>query len=313
MIYAITFNPALDISGKVDRLIPNEKCYVHHEIQTPGGNGINAGIIASRLNGNVLLSGFVGGNNGKMISRLLKKEKLKQKFISINGDTRINVTISEGNSHKQTRLSFAGPQILKNEWSQLLRILKKAKPGKDLVLLGGSLPPGVSVLMVSSLVLSLRQKNVFCMVDMPGESLKKIIRSRPHFIKPNLQEFQDLTKTNVTSLKSVLGVAKDLNKFIPLICISSVEGGALLVNKKEAWFGKTPKISIHSTVGAGDSMVGAMAALLSKNPDTPLCDLLKLGLAASCATLTCSGLTLGSFQSVKSFEQKVRVKNIKDS
>jgi len=49
-----------------------------------------------------------------------------------------------------------------------------------------------------------------------------------------------------------------------MICVSSVEGGALLVTRNGSFFGRAPKISIHSSVGAGDSMVGAMIAQLYK-------------------------------------------------
>lgn len=309
MIYTITFNPALDVSGVVDNLVPNEKSYVHDEVYTPGGNGVNAGIIAHRLGAKVLLTGFVGGANGDVICSLLDKQKIHHRFIGIKAGTRMNLTVSNKKDHKQTRLSFPGARVRSAEWEKLITFLKNIKD-EDLVIIGGSLPPGIPSEKVSTLIRLLVKKNIFCMVDSPSSSLQKMLKAKPSFIKPNLKEFQELTRTKASSIKSVLKEIRKLNKKIPLICVSSVEGGAILANENEAWFGETPKLSVRSTVGAGDSMVGAMATLLALNPKTSLSDLLKIGLAASCATLSEPGMTLGSKEAIREFIPKIKVRNL---
>lgn len=309
MIYTITFNPALDITGVVENLIPNEKSYVTNVIHTAGGNGINAGIIAARLGTKVRLTGFVGGDNGNQLKALLDQQKLDHNFVSIHSNTRMNVTVSNRSTHKQTRLSFPGPKITAGEWKDLIAVLGMIKSG-DLVIIGGSLPPGVSALKVASIVRSLNKREVRCVVDMPAVALGTVLKAKPYLIKPNLQEFQELTKTKAVTIKEVLKAAKNLQNQVHLICVSSVEGGALLIGRGEVWFGKTPKLSIKSTVGAGDSMVGAMASMLALVSDAPLADMLRTGLAASSASLSEPGLTLGSKKSIKSFISKIRIREI---
>ena len=309
MIYTVTFNPALDIGGTVDQIIPNEKSYVINEIHHPGGNGINAAIIIHRLGSEVNATGFLGGTNGSEIERLLNEEKLKHSFIKISGNTRMNVTVSSRKTHKQTRLSFAGPKIESDEFKKLYNLINKAKP-QDLVLIGGSLPPGISTKHIIQILKDLKKKNILCMVDMPGKLLNEIISSKPYFIKPNLIEFQELVGKKVKSIKSILPLVRQLNTLVPLICVSSVEGGAILVTKNEAWFGKIPKVKILSTVGAGDSMVGAMATRLAIDKDTSVEKLLRLGLAASCATLTNDGMVLGSNKMIKNYLSKILIKKI---
>ena len=53
-------------------------------------------------------------------------------------------------------------------------------------------------------------------------------------------------------------------KEIPYVVISLGGDGALLVCEKGIYQGKPPKIEIASTVGCGDSMVGAFAVALEK-------------------------------------------------
>ena len=309
MIYTVTFNPALDVSGVVEEIIPDEKCYVNNEIKCAGGNGINAGIVASRLGAKVLLTGFLGGVNGQEIRRLLNEEKNICRFISIENETRMNVTISNLQTNKQTRLSFPGPRIHKLEWSRLRSYLEGLESRNRIMIIGGSLPPGVSSSMVNSLVRDLSAKGFYVMVDMPSQNLKRIIKAKPDFIKPNLKEFQELTHSRVYKKASVIKMIRGLLDYVPLICVSSVEGGAILASKDEAWFGITPKLSIRSTVGAGDSMVGAIATELIK-PEYRLNRALQLGLAASCATLTEPGLTLGQKSSIEKFFTKIKIQKL---
>ena len=312
MILTVTLNPALDISGVVPELIPNEKAYVTQEVRMPGGNGINAGRIAHRLGSQVLATGFMGGMSGAELKGMLDQEKLKHQFVSIAGSTRTNITISLEEGYEQTRLSFPGPRIRKSEMDSLAESVRRRSP--KLLVIGGSSPAGVSVQYLKKLVKESKQKNVPVFVDVPGALLKDVIKSAPLFIKPNLTEFQEMTGTRSKKIKDVIQAARTFSSLIPLQCISSVEGGALLVTKEQAWFGKTPEIKVQSTVGAGDSMVGAMAhAFVTSGGilnERNLEMMLRLGLAASCATLTNKGLSMGSRKSILSYVPKIHIRRI---
>lgn len=296
-IYTVTLNPALDISGVVDCLKPNEKNYVHEEIRTPGGNGINAAIIAWRLGADVEATGFLGGQTGDEIEKLIDIEKLQHNFISIEDKTRMNITVTDRSKGQQTRLSFPGPQVNPQERQRLEQYLQTIRT-KDFVLFGGSLPPSLTSTDLSQMVQDLINNEIVCFVDVPGEILAHVIDKQPYFIKPNLTEFQILTGTNVDSISSVLPIIRELNQKVSLVCVSSVEGGAILARKDEVWFGKIPDVEIKSSVGAGDSMVGGMMALLQRNRDAPVESLLREGLAAACATLTETQLNLGTRNSI---------------
>lgn len=322
MIYTITPNPALDIGGSVDQLIPDEKNYVSDETRSAGGNGINAARIAHQLRARVIAVGFLGGSTGDEIKRLLVRENIKHHFVQTVGSTRINLTISNRNAHSQTRLSFPGPNVKRSEVTTLQRFCSRLKQN-SIVVMGGSLPKGVSPKDIGVLVERLRLRGHLCIVDMPGPCLKSIISSRPFFIKPNLREFQELVGTDVKSVRSVLPIARRLAETVSLVCVSSVEGGALLVTKNKAWFGKTPEVKVRSTVGAGDSMVGAMSAELWHNKiqniepenidvflDENGSEILRCGLAAACATLVKPGMVMGDRRSILRYRPLINIQEL---
>lgn len=304
-VCTITPNPALDLGGTVDDLKPNEKSYVSDPTRWPGGNSINVARVLTRLKVPVVATGFLGGSIGQEIKDLLAQEKVKHRFVEIAGHTRINITISNNSNHKQTRLSFPGPTIQRNEKNELFRSLK-SRSNMSLMVIGGSLPKGFTEMDITHLLKIARSKDIRAVVDCPGKILKKIISQRPFLIKPNLVEFQDLIGHRVTSLRSVLEQARKLLDLVPIICVSSVEGGTLMVSKERSYFGRIPPVKIRSTVGAGDSMVASIVAQLHQN-NNDLGDLLRWGLAASAATLSVPGTALGQAEQIESLYQKTKV------
>lgn len=317
MIWTVTPNPALDLSGVVDALVADEKNYVDRELRSPGGNAINAARVIHRLGVAVTATGFLGPSVGAEVRRLLEAEGLRTRFVPVAEDTRINVTVSNRATHHQTRLSFPGPHVTPAEFARLRTLLSRASP--SLAVIGGSLPPGVNIGAIVRLMETLRRRRVETVLDVPGAILKPLLRARPILIKPNLEEFHALTGTRVRSLSAVIREARRLRPAPVLTCVSSVAGGAVLIGETRAWFGKTPPLRSRSSVGAGDSMVGAMAAKLLERRLTSRealseseegAELLRWGLAAACATLTTPGTQLGSAREILRFLPKIAISEV---
>lgn len=317
MIFALTPNPALDLSGVVDHLIPDEKNYVQEELRCPGGNAINVSRLLTRLKVPVTAIGFLGQSVGSEIRTLLDKEKVKHKFVEIAGNTRISVTVLNLKSNHQTRLSFHGPQIQAIENKKLKEQVQKI-PQSSILIIGGSFPPGFTTFHANNLIRSTKLRGIPIIVDVPGKLMTKIDVSELLLIKPNLSEFQDYVGSKVKSISAVAQLARSLAINVGLVCVSSVEGGALLVSRDFAWFGIIPKIKVKTTVGAGDSMIAGMSAVLWKkkitikncNNDDLIPELLRHGLAAAAATLITSGSELGEVITIKNFVKKISIRKI---
>ena len=318
-IYTLTPNPALDLGGIVKRIIPNEKNYVQAETRFPGGNAINVARLLTRSSIPVCATGFLGGSIGLEIQKLLDEEKVAHDFIKIKGDTRISLTVSSQKTHQQTRLSFSGPEIQNDEIKFLYKRISKIPRGSWLVI-GGSLPPGFYPSHLNQIIQAAKKRDLLIILDAPGLILKKIQLQGVVLIKPNLLEFQELIERKVESIPAIIKAAKKLTSKIDLVCISSVEGGALLVSKDSVWFGKPPKIKIRSTVGAGDSMLAGILAELWKhklNPSNHNYDqlgskLLQNALAFAAASLATEGTQLGNARDIHRLYSKISVHQIID-
>jgi 1-phosphofructokinase family hexose kinase len=316
IIYTLTPNPALDLCGIVERITPNEKNYVFAETRFPGGNAVNVARLLTKFSIPVCATGFLGGGVGHEVQKLLDLEHAAHNFVEIKDDTRISITVSSQKTHQQTRLSFSGPKIQKDEINSLMKRIYKIHRGSWLVI-GGSFPPGFHPSHVNKIIRVAKNRGILIALDVPGPLLRKVNLNGVVFIKPNLIEFQELIGKKVESITSIIKAAKKLTKKVDLVFVSSVKRGALLVSKNSVWFGLPPKVQIRSTVGAGDSMVaGILAELWRQQADSePNYEqmgpqLLQKGLAFATATLATEGTQLGNVRDVSKFYSKVSIRQI---
>ncbi|MFL5814916.1 MAG: 1-phosphofructokinase family hexose kinase [Bdellovibrionia bacterium] len=311
MIYTITPNPALDTCGVVDRLVPDEKNYVSAVTNFPGGNGVNVARVLTRLKVECVASGFLGGSIGEELFGALRREKVQCDFVEIEGHTRMSVTVTQSKTGCQTRLSFPGPVIRKSEALALSKKVRNME-ASSILMCGGSLPGNYSVQDLVKLLKLAKSQGLRLVVDCPGKLLRPLIEAQPSLIKPNIVEFQQLMGKKLHSVETLARSAKTLLKQVQLVCVSSVDGGALLVTQKGTWYGKGKSIKACSTVGAGDSMVAGMISRMTLNDDwdelAP--ELLRRGIAAGMATASQPTGYLGQATDIQKFSGQVRIKRI---
>lgn len=310
-IYTLTPNPALDLSGHVNAIIPNEKNYVHHPRLDPGGNGINAARIARRLGSRPVLLGFLGGATGVQLRQLLKKEGLRQRFTDIRATTRTNVTVSNDQTHQQTRLTFPGPEIRASEVRQLIHEIAGLR-GPGILVLGGSAPGGCTADFYTSMIRVAQKADLSLIVDVPVNEMKKILSNSKNkllLIKPNQVEFEELVQEENLNEAGMVRLARPLLDRVEVVCVSLAERGALVVLREGAWLIRPPRVHTRGTVGAGDSMVGAMTSRLARSrwrDVENVLDAARWGVAAGAATATTEGTSLGSAKLIRELYAKAR-------
>lgn len=318
-IYTVTPNPALDLSGIVHEIRPNEKNYVFRERRDPGGNGINASRVITRLakfsafhSVKTLALGFLGGCIGQEINSLLKVEKVPQAFTPIRESTRANTTISNKKTHKQTRLTFHGPEISSRERNALLKKIQKTCKKPGILILGGSLPLGCPVSVYEHINTIAHRNGLGVVIDVPAPLLKKVTRFtyKPLILKPNQNELEGWIGHSLKSDAALKSAAQKLARTCSLCVVSLAERGALFATEKQVFFAKAPRIQARGTVGAGDSMLAGIVSVLAsvgvttsatfenlerENPPTfeeVLYECARWGLACGAATATSVGTSL---------------------
>jgi len=290
-IVTVTFNPAIDKSTTVTELIPEKKLSCTNPVYQPGGGGINVARVIARLGGEVTALYLAGGYSGNAFSDLLEKESIKSIVTQTVGQTRENLVVLETSTGRQYRFGMPGPEIAQLEWQQCLHSLRSI-PEIDYIVASGSLPPGIPNEIFEELAAIAKHKKAKLIIDTSGEALKKAVAAGIYLIKPNLRELSMLIGKELLSEQNIIESASALIKTgkCEVVVVSLGANGAILVTEKESLKIIPPAVTVKSTVGAGDSMVGGIVMLLARGQS--LAEAFKYGIASGTAATLNSGTEL---------------------
>ncbi|GIJ45474.1 hypothetical protein Val02_23600 [Virgisporangium aliadipatigenens] len=183
MILTVTLNPALDITYGVDTLTRHGTHRVRAVAARPGGKGLNVAGVLRQLGEPVHATGLLGGATGAEVAGLL--DGVPHTFTPIAGTTRRTVTVVDGDA---TGFWEPGPAVTADEWLSFVDAFAALLRDAAVVVLSGSVPPGVPADGYAALVVLARQAGVPVILDADGDPLRHGLAAGPDVVKPNAAE-----------------------------------------------------------------------------------------------------------------------------
>lgn len=202
-------------------------------------------------------SGFLGKDNQDGFQLLFSELGIANRFQVVPGRTRINVKLTEKDG-EVTDFNFSGFEVTKPDWDRFVTDSLSWLGQFDMVAVSGSLPAGVNPDDFTDWMKRLRSQCPCIIFDSSREALVAGLKTSPWLVKPNRRELEIWAGRPLPALGDVVEAAHALrDQGIAHVVISLGAEGALWVNASGAWLAKPPACDVVSTVGAGDSMVGA--------------------------------------------------------
>ena len=275
MIYTVTLNPALDKTVEIPSLAIDSVNRITAMRTDPGGKGINVSKVIHKLGGKSVAAGILGGATGRAIRSALEEMGLETAFCFVEGETRTNLKVVDPVSTLLGRLS-AG----------------------DIVALSGSLPKGAPEDTYRTWVAACRERGAKTILDADGPLLAAGLEASPYLIKPNNHELSRLLGRELKTKEELAEAARGLmaRYGIARVVVSMGGDGALYATEKETLYAEGLKVPVGSTVGAGDSVVAALA--LAEERGLGLEDTVRLSMATGAANVMCSGTQAAEYETV---------------
>ena len=279
MIYTITLNPALDYSletSKFDlgKLNLSEKAYF-----LGGGKGINVSKVLKNFNVESTAIGFLGGFTGNFIKEELKEKNIKEDFVEVLGNTRVNIKIKTGEI--ETEIAGLSPEINENHVLALKEKLGNIQDG-DILVLSGSVPKSLKTTIYKELVEGL-DKDIKVILDTRGDAFVETLKVKPFLVKPNHHELEEFCGKELHSIEEIVEGARTIQKLgVQNVIVSMGKDGSILLTEDSVYKGNVPKGTLKNSVGAGDSMVAGLVSKLAQGES--LLEAYKFGIASGSAT-----------------------------
>ncbi len=264
-VVCVTFNPAIDHTVFVERLVPGTVHRADRSHRQAGGKGVNVATMLALGGAQVAVSGFLGEDNPSLFEKHFRAHGLRDDFVRVAGETRTGIKIVDTTADETTDLNLPGPQPTAAQCDALLSsLLSHARPGLWFVL-AGSLPSSVTLDYYTTLIRTLRATGARVAVDTSGPALAAAVAAGIDLAKPNAHELAELLGRAPTDFTETLAAARALRREkVPYLVVSLGHEGALFLTPDAELMAGAPPVRVVSTVGAGDSLLaGFLQGLLT--------------------------------------------------
>ncbi|MGN0983473.1 MAG: 1-phosphofructokinase [Gemmiger sp.] len=294
MIYTVTLNPALDKTVEIPHFAVDTVNRITSIRTDPGGKGINVSKVIAKLGGTSKAMGILAGASGHAIADQLTQRGLDCEFCFVDGETRTNLKIIDPEGHTNTDINEPGIQVTESILNGLLWRLTSMLQTGDIVVLAGSLPAGAPRDTYRKWAAECKRMGAKVFLDADGDLLAEGIQAAPYLVKPNNDELSRLVGRPLETVEELRAAAETLlTTGIQLVVVSMGGRGALYVTRERALYADGLKVKVGSTVGAGDSVVAAMA--YAADCGKTLEEAVVLSTATGAANVMCSGTQAAEF------------------
>ena len=290
MILVVNLNASVDKRYEMINLNKGSVMRARSVENTPGGKGIHVANVATILDEECLVTGFLGGQTGEFIEEKLNEYNIKSDFVKIKGETRECLAIITDDSI-QTEILEPGPVIDEEEQVKFIEKFNELSESANIIVISGSIPQNIEVTFYRGLIEIANKKNKRVLLDTSGMILDEGIKGKPYFIKPNRDEIEALTGRKIECTNDAINEIKYFqNEGIEFVVISLGEEGSVVGFNKKIYKVSVPKVNAINPVGSGDSYVAGIAIGLARNYEIE--DILRL--ASACGTANAMEKETGS-------------------
>ena len=306
MIYTVTLNPALDKTVEIPDFAPGRVNRITALRTDPGGKGLNVSKVIAKLGGDSEAFVLLGGSAGRAVATALEGLGVRCHIAWGEGETRTNLKIVDPVRRINTDINetgFAVPSALTD--GLLERLAAVVHPG-DIVVLSGSLPPGAPADTYAAWITRCKAAGARVFLDADGAALAEGLRAKPFLVKPNDEELSRLLGRELRTHAELAQAARTLtSRGVERVVVSLGAEGALFVDASSTVYAPGIPVPVGSTVGAGDSMVAALALAAERGMTAE--ETMRLAMAAGAANVMSSGTQAASREEVMALLPRVRL------
>lgn len=229
-----------------------------------GGKGIDAARVAHSLNQKAPLIVLMGDRDANEYCRLLSEEKIDFKYTTYLGSIRVATMYLETSSPTTTIVNEEGATISNADWTTYLaEVAREIKPG-EIVACMGSFPHGVTQESITELADMVHRNGSLLLMDSAPHFLAYGLAAGVDIVSPNLDEaeavinsttedfFTGDTQRGQERAESAALKLCEMGAKVAIVHAGAL--GAVIAHAGTANFVASPKVSVISSVGAGDSL-----------------------------------------------------------
>lgn len=316
-IVTVTLNPAIDRVLEVEQFRVGKHIKARRIGWYPAGKGVNVARVLAMLGTRCVATGFVGREDLSLFEEFLERVgrgRIVMQMLIVRGRTRENITIMDPILDTETHIRDEGFTVQPDDVRRAISKVGMLAREETIMVFAGSLPPGVKLGDLRSMLHRCQDEGSKIVIDTSGEAAKVLDHEPVWMVKVNQHELADMSGMPTESEEQVVAAARSLLRDAggpaEHVIATRAAAGAVMVNADEAVSGK---VFVHpgriaNTVGCGDSLLaGLLHAWVRGRSWT---DALAMGVAVATANATSRTPGTLSVDDVEEFREAAMMEDL---
>jgi 1-phosphofructokinase len=271
------------------------------------GQGVWVARMAAELGAEATLCGFIGGESGSVLRRLLEQLPIELRLVETAAASGAYIHDRRSGERVPVAQSASMPPS-RHEIDDLFSVACAAALDADVLALCGPYPGEALPLEIyGNLVADVRDNGTPVVVDLSPPRLDSALEGKPDLVKINDWEVAGYIEGPVdTPVRMRAAIERLLEAGAGAAIVTRAEQPALVVRGDEAWELIPPRFERGSREGCGDSMMGGLAACMAAGLSWE--ETLRIGAAAGAANFLRHGLGSGDRAVVDDLAKRVELR-----
>ena len=259
MILTVTLNPLLEHRFAYNVLHLGKENRGAKQFYKAGGKGINISRQLNFLSIDNLAFTFLGGNNGKLLKKLLAEENINFTSILTHSDTRSSAIIIDESARSITSCFGNNPAITSLECEEFKSKLEKMIQNCEIVVFSGSSPCEETNSIIPFGIEIANQYDKISVCDTYGTHLYDCIKASPTIIHNNLTEVEKTLRIALSSENEIIAHLKFLqSNNVKQSFLTDAANSSYASNFDFIYKVNNPKINTIDSTGSGDAFTAGI-------------------------------------------------------
>ena len=273
------------------------------------GKSINVAKVLHALGAPCVATGFLGGERGESMRRLLEARGIDLDFVPVTTPTRQCITVIDQSAGTVTELVEESRPVEAAAYDQLLAIAQRHVPRCKAMVLSGTIASGGPTDLYLRCVRMANASDAIAIVDASGQALLEALEARPALVKPNRAELEATIGRELKRRTDLMEAVQALHRRgAQRVVITAGAEPALAFDGSEFWQATAPQVAARNPVGSGDSFTAAFTWRLTLSDSFP--EALRWAVAAGAANAMTDMAGEVDPEEVKRLAQAVKVEKV---
>lgn len=260
MVLTVTLNPLLEKRYFFDFIDLASDNRAQSLRLLAGGKGINVSRQLNLLGVTNQAFLFLGGENGRILRRILTEEKINFVPINIRDNIREGYVFVDLNNNRKYSFFGLNFQVSEKEINEFIDKLKKAIANCEIAVFSGSVPCDSCFEILYEGLKACKEFDKISIVDVYGSGLKRLVEFGPIALHNNLNEIKKSFNVELISEKDKIDFILSLyEKGVKRVFITNGGEEFYCSNFDFIYKVKPKKVNEIDSTGSGDAFVAGLA------------------------------------------------------